>query len=115
VFYYPMVGLINLFLCILKHPSLSTTVSDVAILDIAVGHFGHLEVATCSELSYPFTREVAALAYKCVGNAKLQGIGLNTRPIMPADKGAQLPTMELSNIGVSQEVCSIFLIFLLSY
>ena len=106
-----MVGLVNLFLYILKHPSLSTTASDIAILDIVVGHFGHLEVATCSELSYPFAREVAAIAYKTVRKAKIPSTGSST---MPADKITRLSNMDISNVGASQEVCCI-LYFPLSF
>ena len=45
-----------------------SAVSDVAALDIAVGHFGHLEKLSSSEISYPFAREVARIAYDTVKN-----------------------------------------------
>jgi hypothetical protein len=50
-----MVGLINLlFVSILIKPS-SAAQSDVALLDIAAGHFGRLEFMTSNELAFPFT------------------------------------------------------------
>ena len=98
-----MVGLINLFLSILKHPSAATAASDVAVLDIVVGHFGHLEVLTSSELAYPFAREVAALAYKTVKNAKTWRVG-PTIPTTPPEKTRQLPLMDLNNVSFSREV-----------
>lgn len=95
-----MVGLINLFLYILKYPTLPSAVSDVAVLDIAVGHFGHLEVVTAAELSYPFPREIAALAYKTMRDAKLWCSGFNAnRPITQAGRTCEtdMPNMNFSN------------------
>ena len=65
-----MVGLINLFVSILIRPSSQAAQSDVALLDIAAGHFGHLEFMTSNELAFPFTREVAAMARATVKKAK---------------------------------------------
>ena len=67
-----MVALINLFLYVLKFPLLSTSSSDIAALDVAVGHFGHLEVITAAELTYPFAREVARIADKTVRGHKVK-------------------------------------------
>lgn len=67
-----MVGLINLFVSILSNPSSAVAQSDVALLDIAAGHFAHLEFMTHSELTFPFTREVAAMARATVKRAKEQ-------------------------------------------
>jgi hypothetical protein len=57
----PLVGLINLFIYVLKYPTLPTANSDIALIDVAVGHFGRLEFAS-SDLAFPFTRDVASLA-----------------------------------------------------
>jgi hypothetical protein len=57
----PLVGLINLFIYVLKYPTLPTSNSDIALIDVAVGHFGRLEFAL-SDLAFPFTRDVASLA-----------------------------------------------------
>ena len=65
-FYYPMTGLINLFIHILRFPVLSTAQSDIALLDVVAGHFAHMEFVTSSELNFPFARNVAALARKTV-------------------------------------------------
>lgn len=114
VFYYPMVGLINLFLNILKNPSALTAASDVAVLDIVVGHFGHLEVLTSSELAYPFAREVAALAYKTVRKVKTRDSGF-TRTTTPADKSGQLSVMDFSNVNTSREVSPVFILFFMCH
>ena len=61
-----MVGLINLFVSILKSPASAISQSDVALMDIAAGHFAHMEFITSSELAFPFSREVANLARQTV-------------------------------------------------
>ncbi|KAK5465521.1 hypothetical protein LTS15_002084 [Exophiala xenobiotica] len=68
-FYYPMIGLINLFIHILKFPTLPSTRSDIALLEVAAGYFSHMEFITSSELSFPFARDVAALARQTVTRA----------------------------------------------
>lgn len=68
-FYYPMTGLINLFIHILRLPSLSTARSDIALLEVVAGHFANMEFVTGSELSFPFARNVATLARKTVEKA----------------------------------------------
>lgn len=36
--------------------------SDLALLDIAAGHFGHVKLLTDSEVEFTFPREIAILA-----------------------------------------------------
>ena len=57
-----MFGLINLFICTLKNPTSPSAHADLALMDMVAGHFAHVEFVTSSEMSFPFTREVAALA-----------------------------------------------------
>lgn len=64
-----MFALINLFICVLKFPTAPTSNSDLALLDMVAGHFGHMEFITTSELSFPFAREAASLARKVVKTA----------------------------------------------
>lgn len=61
-FYFPMSGLTNLFVYMLNSPTLPSAQADVALLDVAVGHFSHMEYLTSSERGLPFTRELANLA-----------------------------------------------------
>ncbi|KAJ9614387.1 hypothetical protein H2200_002523 [Cladophialophora chaetospira] len=104
VFYFPMVGLINLFLYILKYPSLTTALGDVSMLDIAVGHFGHLEVITASDLSYPFARELARIAYQTVKRCSGAPSG-RTRPATPAIvAGLQQLAANTNNIDFSDQI-----------
>lgn len=68
-FYYPMTGIINLFIHILRFPTLFTARSDIALLEVMAGHFAHMEFVTGSELNFPFARNVAALARQTVEKA----------------------------------------------
>ncbi|KEF53431.1 uncharacterized protein A1O9_10406 [Exophiala aquamarina CBS 119918] len=65
-FYYPMYAHINMFVQILKSPSAPSAASDLALLDVCAGHFGHIDFVTLSEISFPFAKESANLAYKVV-------------------------------------------------
>ena len=57
-----MLGVINLFITILKDPVSLSADSDLALMDMVAGHFAHLEFLTSAEFTYPFAREVAAVA-----------------------------------------------------
>ncbi|KAK2123311.1 fungal-specific transcription factor domain-containing protein [Fusarium oxysporum II5] len=63
-FYYPMLAIINVLVYILKYPSLTTTLSDIAFLDMGSGHFGYIHHLTCSHVSFRFPREAVTLANK---------------------------------------------------
>lgn len=67
--YYPMVALIHLFLYVLRFPTIPSARSDTALLDVAAGYFGHMDIVTGSELSFPFARDVAVLARMAVNKA----------------------------------------------
>lgn len=65
-------GMINLFIHIVKSPALSTAPSDVALLDVVAGHFGHLEFVSSVEASFGFTRELANIARSLVQKTQKQ-------------------------------------------
>ncbi|CAI7606784.1 unnamed protein product [Penicillium viridicatum] len=70
-FYFPLVSAINILIYVLKYPALPTASSDVALLDIATGHFSRLELAS-PDIALPFVREIARLArttVECVRKA----------------------------------------------
>ena len=69
-FYYPILSHITLFIHVLKYSSLSTTDSDIALLDTCAGHFGFMEYITSSEFSFPFVRESATLARATIKRAR---------------------------------------------
>ncbi|OAL23302.1 hypothetical protein AYO22_06352 [Fonsecaea multimorphosa] len=104
VFYFPMVGLINLFIYILKYPNIVSAAVDVSILDIAVGHFGHLEVVTALELSYPFAREVSRIAYNTVRYSRESKSGPARPGTPPPAAAAAGPTSTASNNAMIHEM-----------
>ncbi|CAI7605848.1 unnamed protein product [Penicillium manginii] len=54
-------------------PLLETVESDLALLDLAAGHFAKVHFLTSSQVSFIFAREVAGLANKAVRRASLTG------------------------------------------
>ncbi|EWY89745.1 hypothetical protein FOYG_07412 [Fusarium oxysporum NRRL 32931] len=77
-FYYPMLAIINLLVYILKYPSLTTTLSDIAFLDIGSGHFGYIHQLTSSHVSFRFPREAVALADRALRMASSDTPGPTT-------------------------------------
>lgn len=63
-------GLVNLFIYILKNPLVPTVASDLSLMDVVVGHFGYLEFASSSELVFPFAREITSYARELVKRAR---------------------------------------------
>ncbi|KAJ4422236.1 hypothetical protein N0V82_003096 [Gnomoniopsis sp. IMI 355080] len=68
-FFFPLVGLINLFVYILKYPLAPSVASDLSLMDVMVGHFGYLHYISSSELAFPFPREIASYARRLVNKA----------------------------------------------
>lgn len=69
-FYFPVLGLINLFVHVLKNPFLPTVQSDIALMDMVAGHFARLEFASSGQLAFSFGREISTLARLAVKNAQ---------------------------------------------
>ncbi|KAF2812009.1 uncharacterized protein BDZ99DRAFT_560742 [Mytilinidion resinicola] len=59
IFYYPILGMINLFIHILRFPTLPTIPSDIQLMDMIAAYFGYIDFSTASRLSFPFTRDIA--------------------------------------------------------
>jgi hypothetical protein len=64
--HYPMHAFINLFVHVIRFPRIDTVWSDLALLDVAAGYFGQMDFVTGSKLSFPFARDIAALARDAV-------------------------------------------------
>ena len=62
-----MRAFINLFVYVIENPQLPSALSDLSLLDVAAGYFGQMEFVTGSKISFPFARDIAALA-RCVVN-----------------------------------------------
>ena len=68
--HYPIYAVINLFIYILKDPTLSTATADLGLLDVCAGHFGYIEFLTSSQVSISLPREAANVASKAVKEAR---------------------------------------------
>ncbi|CAI7580127.1 unnamed protein product [Penicillium pancosmium] len=95
-----MLAVINLFIFILKTPTLETVGSDLALLDLAAGHFAKVHFLTSSEVSFIFAREVADLANKAVRRASLAGPSSTNRSINYSP--------DLLSVNISGEPTSVF-------
>ncbi|KAJ5921594.1 fungal-specific transcription factor domain-containing protein [Penicillium verhagenii] len=101
VFYYPMLAVINLFIYILKAPSLDTVPSDLALLDLAAGHFARVHFLTSAQVSFTFAREVVGLANKAVRRTAL-AIPNNNR------KTPNVYTPDISPVNNTGDSISVF-------
>lgn len=63
---YPMHAFINLFIHVVRCPNDPAIRSDLALLDVAAGYFGRLDFVTGSKPSFPFARDVSAVARRTV-------------------------------------------------
>ncbi|TVY30806.1 putative transcriptional regulatory protein [Lachnellula hyalina] len=70
VFYYPVLGLINLFVHVVKHPTAPSAPSDITLMEVVAGHFARLEFASSGELTFSFARELSRLARLAVKKAQ---------------------------------------------
>lgn len=68
-FFYPLVGLINLFIYVIQNPRSPTAQSDIALMDVIVGHFGFLGYITGAEVTSAFPRKVVSVARGVVDRA----------------------------------------------
>ena len=105
-FFCPLVGTINLFVTILKNPSSPGARADIALLDVAVGHFGDMEIVTESEMSFPFVREVASIAYGVVRKAEE---GVTTAPLIINETSTlaqMIPMLTSMDYDPLSEVCT---------
>lgn len=83
-----MLGIINLFIFILKYPSATSVKSDLALLDIGAGYFGHIDFMTASELSFSLPKDIAMLAAKTVKKMKEQHEAVT---ILPTEQALEHP------------------------
>ncbi|KAH0844475.1 putative fungal specific transcription protein [Fonsecaea pedrosoi] len=68
--HFPMRAFVNLFVFVLQNLRSPSVQSDLALLDVAAGFFGQMEFITGSKISFPFARDVAALARSVVAEAQ---------------------------------------------
>lgn len=69
---------------------------DLSLLDMAAGHFAHMELATSYEMSFPIGREVANLARQSVMSSRDSRAFDDTRFTEPVNH--DICSLDLSSI-----------------
>ncbi|KAH7007449.1 fungal-specific transcription factor domain-containing protein [Ilyonectria destructans] len=72
LFYYPLVGMINMFICILNSPKSEHTSRDISLLETVAGYFGYLDYESDGVISFSFTASLGTWARQAVSNANAQ-------------------------------------------
>lgn len=82
-FFLPMNAYINLLVYVLKEPDAATARGDLALLDVAAGHFGQLEHVTGGILAFDFPRDCNALCLRTMRATKVSRSEAYTVPATP--------------------------------
>jgi hypothetical protein len=72
VFYYPLIGMTNLFISILKEPTADSTPSSMGLVDMAAGYFAYLDHSTDAIFSSSLVRNLAQWARQAVSKAAVR-------------------------------------------
>ena len=104
-----MLAIITLFVHILKYPRLATAQSDIALLDIGVGHFGQAHHLTSGHVAFQFPREASVLANRVVKQMAAMNMGEDTEHPEYASANA---TNELNGLN-DPSVSGMFLPYIL--
>ncbi|KAJ0420293.1 hypothetical protein BJY00DRAFT_313232 [Aspergillus carlsbadensis] len=70
VFFYPLLGLINIFIAVLRAPLDESTAANLALAEVAAGHFGYLEYLSNNHITFPYVAEIGRLARAVVKAAR---------------------------------------------
>lgn len=84
----------------MQYPMKPTAQSDVALLDMAAGHFAKLELATSMQVDVQFVRDIADITHHKINEAK---------KCIWADPNLSIPTLMQDSAPRSledQEVCA---------
>lgn len=98
-FHFPLVGMINLFLYILKFPDLESVPTDIGLIDMVAGYFGYREFCTSSEISLPFVRDIANWARAAVAKAR----GKQTASVPNTPLPANTPNTAIPDVDFYHE------------
>lgn len=74
VWYYPLIGMMNMFISILKSPAAESITKNIGLIDMAAGYFAYLDHATNDILSFALVQNLAQWARQAVSQANLQAL-----------------------------------------
>lgn len=104
--HFPMHAFMNLFIYVIRYPGLPTVQSDLALLDVAAGHFGQMEFVTDSKVRFGFARDIAALARRVVEEHSGGAVSSETATAAAAAAAAVITSKIQFNEPLAQrEVC----------
>jgi hypothetical protein len=89
VFYYPLLGMINMFVSILKSPAGAATEKNIGVIDMAAGYFAYLDYSTDAIFSFDLVKNLAQWARQAVSQAR-----------------DQVPTPQSTHLAVGRNVLS---------
>jgi hypothetical protein len=101
-FYYPLLGMINMFASILKTPAGPATEKDMGVIDMAAGYFAYLDYSTDAVFSFDLVKNLAQWARQVVAQARGQvPTPLATQFLTERDV---LPPMDNFSVNLSPDV-----------
>lgn len=65
-----MLAVTALFVSVMQYPMAPSAQSDVALLDMAAGHFAKLEIATAMQVDVQLVRDIADITRRKINEAK---------------------------------------------
>lgn len=87
MFYFPILGTINLFVATLRNPIQSSALSDIALVEIIAGLFARLEYISDGQIVITFAREIAVMArsFICSLGKQFSAVSLPTGTAKPGE------------------------------
>ncbi|CAN9432028.1 unnamed protein product [Alternaria alternata] len=70
VFYYPLLGMISMFVSILKSPAGAATEKNMAVIEMAAGYFAYLDYSTDAVFSFDLVKNLAQWARQAVSQVR---------------------------------------------
>ena len=65
-----MLAVTAIFVSVMQYPTAPSAQSDVALLDMAAGHFAMLEIATSMQVDVQLVRDIADITRRKINEAK---------------------------------------------
>ncbi|KAH8654753.1 fungal-specific transcription factor domain-containing protein [Ilyonectria robusta] len=84
LFCYPLIGMMNMFICILHSPGSEHTSRDLSLLEMVAGYFGYLDYASDGAISFSFTSSLRTWARQVVSSANAHQESLLASNPLPA-------------------------------
>jgi hypothetical protein len=81
LFYHPVTALASMFTQVICNTNFETADSDIALMEIVIGHLGRLHYITSGQAAFNEVRELVRLAQAIVQKKKEQTVTVNNASI----------------------------------